>query len=140
MVTFAECTIDKPKSIHFVYVTKKIKTQKKVMKTSSKALEVTDKNFEELVKSGKPVLIDFWAEWCGPCVQLSPIIEAVAEKYDGKAIIGKVNVDDNQQLSMKFGIRSIPTVMIFKDGEMVERMVGLVSQKNLETKLDGQIA
>ncbi|TAF32305.1 MAG: thioredoxin [Cytophagales bacterium] len=109
------------------------------MKTSSKALEINDKNFDELIQSGKPVLVDFWAEWCGPCLQVSPVIEAVAEKYDGQAIVGKVNVDDNQQLSMKFGIRSIPTLMIFKNGEMVERMVGLITQKSLEAKLESQL-
>ena len=95
------------------------------------ALELNDSIFEEKVlKSDKPVLVDFWAEWCGPCRMLGPIIEELSSDYDGKAIIGKVDVDSNQQFAAQYGVRNIPTVLIFKDGELVNRQVG-VSQKNV---------
>ena len=95
------------------------------------ALQITDANFEETVlKNEKPVLVDFWAEWCGPCRMLGPIIEELSSDYDGKAIIGKVDVDSNQQFAAQYGVRNIPTVLIFKDGELVNRQVG-VSQKNV---------
>ena len=95
------------------------------------ALQITDANFEETVlKSDKSVLVDFWAEWCGPCRMLGPIIEELSSDYDGKAIIGKVDVDSNQQFAAQYGVRNIPTVLIFKDGELVNRQVG-VSQKNV---------
>lgn len=95
------------------------------------ALEITDANFDELVlKSSKPVLVDFWAEWCGPCRMLGPIVQELSSDYNGKAIIGKVDVDSNQKYAAQFGVRNIPTVLIFKDGELVNRQVG-VSQKNV---------
>ena len=95
------------------------------------AVEITDANFEELVlKSDKPVLVDFWAEWCGPCRMLGPIIEDLSDDFADKAIIGKVDVDSNQQFAAQFGVRNIPTVLVFKDGEMVNRQVG-VAQKSV---------
>ena len=94
-------------------------------------LKVTDEKFEEQVlKNEKPVLVDFWAEWCGPCRMLGPIIEELSSDYDGKAVVGKVDVDSNQQFAAQFGVRNIPTVLIFKDGELVNRQVG-VSQKSV---------
>lgn len=101
-------------------------------------LAITDKNFEEVVKnSDKPVLIDFWAEWCGPCKMLSPIVEELAGEYEGKAIIASVDVDSNPNVSAKFGIRSIPTLLFFKDGEIVDKQVGYVPKAALAQKLDG---
>ena len=98
------------------------------------ALEITDTNFDELVlKSSKPVMVDFWAEWCGPCRMLGPIIEEVSKDYEGKAIVGKLDVDSNQEFAAKFGVRNIPTVLVFKDGELVNRQVG-VSPKNVYTE------
>ena len=104
------------------------------------ALEITDANFEELVtKSTKPVLIDFWAEWCGPCRMVGPIVEELAKEYDGKAVIGKVNVDTNPNISMNFGIRNIPTILFFKNGEVVDKQVGAVPKANLVAKLNAQL-
>ena len=98
------------------------------------ALEITDANFDELVlKSSKPVMVDFWAEWCGPCRMLGPIIEEVSKDYEGKAIVGKLDVDSNQEFAAKFVVRNIPTVLVFKDGELVNRQVG-VSPKNVYTE------
>ena len=93
-----------------------------------------DANFDELVlKSDKPVVVDFWAEWCGPCRMLGPIIEEVSKDYEGKAIVGKLDVDSNQEFAAKFGVRNIPTVLVFKNGELVNRQVG-VSPKNVYTE------
>ena len=105
------------------------------------ALEFTDSNFEELVlKSDKPVMVDFWAEWCGPCRMVGPVVQELAAEYEGKAVVGKLNVDNNAQVSMKYGIRSIPTILFFKNGEVVDRSVGAVPKAQLAQKLDGQLA
>jgi thioredoxin 1 len=101
------------------------------------AVEITDANFEEIVlKSEKPVLVDFWAEWCGPCRMLGPIVEEMATEYEGRAIIGKVNVDENPGVSAKFGIRNIPTVIFVKGGEIADKSVGAVPKPHLTAKLD----
>ena len=101
-----------------------------------KAVEVTDSNFQnEVLKSDKPVLVDFWAEWCGPCKMIAPMVEELAKEYDGKLKVGKVDVDSNQQTSMQYGIRSIPTLLIFKGGKVVDQLIGAVPKKMLAEKL-----
>lgn len=105
----------------------------------SKTLEITDANFEEIINSDKPVLVDFWAEWCGPCKMIGPVVEELAGDYEGIAVIGKVNVDENPGVSAKFGIRSIPTLLVFKNGEIVDKQVGAVPKGVLSQKLDAQL-
>ena len=98
------------------------------------ALAITDATFEEVVlKSDKPVLVDFWAAWCGPCRMVAPIIDQISEEYAGKAVIGKVDVDANQEFAAKYGVRNIPTVVVFQNGEVVGRQVG-VAPKNTYTE------
>lgn len=101
-----------------------------------KPVTITDANFEsEVIKSNIPVLIDFWATWCGPCKAIAPIVEDLAKEYDGKVKIGKVDVDDNQQIAIKYGIRSIPTLLIFKDGKLNSTIVGAVPKAQIVQKL-----
>lgn len=104
-----------------------------------KAIEITDANFEEIIKSEQPILVDFWAEWCGPCKMIGPLVEELAGEYDGKAIIGKVDVDANPGVAQKFGIRSIPTLLFFKGGEIVDKQVGAVPKNVLSQKLEAQL-
>ena len=104
------------------------------------ALEITESNFEELViKSDKPVLVDFWAEWCGPCRMVGPIVDELSNDFDGRAVVGKVNVDAEGGISMKYGIRNIPTLLIFKDGEIVDKQVGVAPKQVLANKLEALI-
>ena len=101
------------------------------------ALEITDANFEELViNSDKPVMLDFWAVWCGPCRMIAPIVEEMSTEYEGKAVIGKVDVDNNQDVAMKYGIRNIPTVLFIKNGEVVDKQVGAGPKQAFTAKLD----
>ncbi len=100
-------------------------------------IEVTDDNFEEVVlKSDKPVLVDFWAEWCGPCRMVGPIVKELADDYGDKAVITKMDVDNNPGTSAKFGIRNIPTILFFKNGEIVDKQVGAVPKTILASKMD----
>ena len=102
------------------------------------ALEITDANFEEMVlKSDKPVMVDFWAAWCGPCRMVGPIIDQISEEYAGKAIVGKVDVDANQEFAAKYGVRNIPTVLVFQNGEVVGRQVGVAPKNAYTDAIDG---
>jgi len=104
------------------------------------AVEITDANFDEVVmNSDKPVVVDFWAEWCGPCRMVGPIIEEMSNEYEGKAIIGKVDVDANPGVSAKFGVRNIPTILFVKNGEVADKSVGAVPKGQLTSKLDALI-
>ena len=100
------------------------------------ALQITDANFEELLGTGKPMVLDFWAEWCGPCRMVSPIIDELAQEYEGRVTIGKMNVDENDDVVGRFGIRNIPTVIFFKNGEMVDKIVGATSQDKFKEKVE----
>ena len=105
------------------------------------AVEFTDTNFQEKVLDNDGVaVVDFWAEWCGPCRMISPIIEELSKEYDGKAVIGKVNVDHNPGISMKYGVRSIPTILILKGGEIVDKHVGVTTKQVLSDKIDAHLS
>ena len=100
---------------------------------------ITDANFTETLNTQMPVLVDFWATWCGPCRAIGPVIEELAAEYEGKAVIGKCNVDENEDAPMKYGIRSIPTLLFFKNGELVDRLVGAAPKEEIAAKLDSLI-
>ncbi len=104
------------------------------------ALQVNDNNFEEVVlKSGQPVLVDFWAEWCGPCRAIGPVIEELSKQYEGKAVVVKVNTDENPVTPTNYGIRSIPTLLFFKNGQVVDKLIGAVPKSSIQAKLDALI-
>lgn len=101
-------------------------------------LQLTDASFDkDVLKSSLPVLVDFWAPWCGPCRMLGPIVEEIAKEYDGKVVVGKMNTDDNPNVASKFNISAIPSMLFFKGGQVVEQMVGVHSKKDIKAKLDG---
>jgi len=105
------------------------------------ALQITDASFEEVVlKSDKPVLVDFWATWCGPCRMLGPVIEEIATEYEGRVVVGKVDVDSNQDYAAKYGVRNIPTVLVFQNGEVVGRQVGVAPKKTYTDALDALLS
>ncbi len=100
-------------------------------------IELSDANFDEIVlKSNKPVMVDFWAEWCGPCRVVGPIISEIAEEYKERVVIGKLDVDSNNEISTRYGIRSIPTILYFRDGELAHKQVGVTPKSNLVKKLE----
>ena len=99
-------------------------------------ITATNENFASIVESGEPVLVDFWATWCGPCRMLSPTVDEIAAEYEGKAVVAKCNVDDADEFASQCGIRNIPTLIYFKDGQVVGRSVGVVSKSDIESKLN----
>ena len=105
-----------------------------------KTIVLTDANFEQTINSDKPVLVDFWAEWCGPCKMIGPLVEELAGDYEGKAVVAKLNVDENPLTTAKFGVRNIPTLLVFKKGQIVDKQVGAVPKSVLAQKLEAQVA
>ncbi len=107
---------------------------------SGKIVDLTDASFdEEVLNSGEPVLVDYWAQWCGPCKMISPLLDEIAEEYDGELKVVKLNIDDNSEVPLKYGIRGIPTLMIFKDGDISDTKVGPVSKSQLKAFIDSNL-
>src|ERR1043165_299082 len=104
-----------------------------------KAIELNDANFDQMINSDKPVLVDFWAEWCGPCKMIGPVVEELAGEYDGKAVIGKLNVDENPGVTARFGIRSIPTLLVFKSGQIVDKQIAAFQKSVFAQNLEAQV-
>ena len=100
------------------------------------ALVITDANIKELINSGKPVVVDFWAEWCGPCRMVGPLVEELAKEYEGKVVIGKMDVDENTETPTEYGIRNIPTILFFKNGEVVDKQIGATQKSVLAAKIE----
>lgn len=100
------------------------------------ALAISKENFQELLQSGQPVVIDFWAEWCGPCRMMSPIVDELAAEFEGKVVIGKCDVEQNDDITMKYGVRNIPTIVFLKGGELVDKQVGAASKAALAEKIE----
>ena len=107
---------------------------------SDKVQTITDGNFDQTINGEKPVLVDFWAEWCGPCRRLAPTVEALAGDYDGKMVVGKLNVDENPNTAFKFNVRGIPTLLLFKGGQVVEQVVGVADKDSLKKVIDKHVA
>jgi thioredoxin 1 len=107
---------------------------------SDKVQTITDGNFDSTISGGKPVLVDFWAEWCGPCRRLAPTVEELAGDYEDKIVVGKLNVDENPNTAFKFSIRGIPTLLLFKGGQVVEQVVGLADKDSLKKVIDKHVA
>lgn len=105
-----------------------------------KTLVLTDATFNDTINSDKPVLVDFWAEWCGPCKMIGPLVEELAGDYEGKAVVAKLNVDENPETTARFGVRSIPTLLVFKNGQIVDKQIGAVPKSILAQKLQAQVA
>ncbi|MDX9918824.1 MAG: thioredoxin [Paludibacter sp.] len=100
------------------------------------ALVFTDENIKEAIQSGKPVVVDFWAEWCGPCRMVGPVVEELAKEYEGRVIIGKLDVDENVETPNEYGIRNIPTILFFKDGQIVDKQIGAAAKAALVAKVE----
>ncbi len=105
-----------------------------------KTIELTDANFDSIINSEKPVLVDFWAEWCGPCKMIGPVVEELAGDYEGRAVVAKLNVDENPNVTARYGVRSIPTLLVFKKGQIVDKQIGAVPKSVLSSKLEAQVA
>ena len=108
--------------------------------TTAQLVTLTDENFEQEIESSEGLaIVDFWAEWCGPCLRLAPAVEAIAGEFDGRLIVGKLNVDENPAVAMRFGIRGIPTLLLFKDGQVVDTSVGLVGKDDLRRMVEKHV-